>query len=457
MSMRDEPRQTVAVFGHVGQYNLGDEAAFEAVIRAVRVRRPAVSVIGISVNPEETSVRYGIPVFPIWRDVPVGTSVSSTSSVQQINTEPPTARTQQSLAKRLVKSIPGVVALFRLGRKVIWTLSIIGKEVAFLWRTYRLLRQVDLLAVAGSQHLNDYIVGPWNFSYTVFKWTVLAKWAGAKVALVNVGAGPLHTKLGKWFIRQVVTRSDFQSYRDESSVRCIQALGVAVSSPPVPDMVFGLISEHQQSNPRPFKSGGTVGVNLIPFNSPDYWVGADHGRYKHYIRIMADFVEWLLQRGNKVVLFPTQLTLDVEVIRDLREALNPRWKEADGLAEASVKSVDDLLAVLAEVDVVVASRFHGLIFSMLLEKLVLGISYAEKTEDLMTYMGQKDFVLDITSLEINQIQQTFQAIEARQSDIRSVLKWRLLGARRVVESQFDAVLGLLGPVVTQETLLKEHI
>ena len=43
---------------------------------------------------------------------------------------------------------------------------------------------IDLLIIAGSQQLIDYIGGPWAHSYTLFKWTLLAKAVNAKVAFV---------------------------------------------------------------------------------------------------------------------------------------------------------------------------------------------------------------------------------------------------------------------------------
>ena len=446
----DSEPVTVAVFGHVGQHNLGDEAAFDVVIKAVRARRSAVEIIGISVRPEDTRQRYGIPTFPIWRDVPSLTSVPDSIGGSQSGAHavPKTSVNQASPLKQAVKAIPGLASLFRFGWRALRLTLTSGREAAFLWRSYRMLRQVDLLAVAGSQHLNDYIVGPWNFPYTVFKWTAIAKLAGAKVAFINVGAGPLQTSLGRWFVRQAVAWSDFQSYRDESSVRCIQELGLNVSSPSVPDMVFSLFREKSRPSADPSRRSMVVGINPIPFNSADYWVGASEEKYQRYIRTMVEFVQWLLRRGHKVVFFPTQLSLDTKVIKNVRDALDPKLVNVESVAEASIKSIEDLSATLAGMDLVVASRFHGAIFSMLLEKPVLGIAYAEKTRDLMAYMGQGEYVMDITKLDLQEMQRMFQVIETRQTEIQAVLRTRLQEAKRRVEAQFDAVLGLLGPITT---------
>lgn len=438
----------VAVFGHVGQDNLGDEAAFKAVIEAAKSRRPSAEIIGVSVNPEETAVRYGIRTFPIWRDTPSSghRSEESTKAHRQERVQPVSSAEGAGRLKGFLRRVPGLFSLLRSVVHVFALVPVVMRESLFLWQTYRMLRQVDLLAVAGSQHLNDYVLGPWNFPYTLFKWTILAKFGGAKVAFLNVGAGPLQTTLGKWFIRQAVIWSDFQSYRDESSVRCIKELGVQAVRPSLPDMVFSLCPERQPSAVDAIEANLVVGINPIPFNSADYWVGGSQGNYEQYIHVMASFARWVLDRGCKVVFFPTQLTLDPLVIRDMLAQIDVNLFEQGRVAEASIKSIEDLFAAIASMDIVVASRFHGLIFSMLHEKPVLGIAYAEKTRDLMTYMGQADHVLGILELNLSEMQRRFCEIESNREQIAATLCRKKHDCRQAVEAEFDEAFSLLGTV-----------
>ena len=436
----------VVVFGHVGQDNLGDEAAFKAVIEATKSRRPSAEILGVSVNPVDTGLRYGIRTFPIWSDVPSasGLSADSTKVHMQDGAQQIARPEGAGRLKPLLRKIPGLFPLLRSVARMFALIPVVIRESQFLWKTYRRLRHVDLLAVAGSQHLNDYVLGPWNFPYTLFKWTILAKLGGAKVAFLNVGAGPLQTSLGKWFIRQAVTWSDFQSYRDESSVRCINELGVRDVRPSLPDMVFSLHTEQKPSARGEGDAGLVVGVNPIPFNSADYWVGGNYENYQRYIRTMASFAGWVLDRGYKVVFFPTQLTLDPLVIRDIMAQIDMNLVEQGRVVEASIKSIEDLSAAIASMDIVVASRFHGLIFSMLHEKPVLGIAYAEKTRDLMTYMGQADHVLGILELNLSEMQRCFGDIESHREQIRAILRRKTHECRQAVEAEFDEAFSLLG-------------
>ena len=56
---------TIAVFGHYGNQNLGDESITAAVIQNVRQRLPRARVIGLSGNPGDTRVRHGVDAYPI--------------------------------------------------------------------------------------------------------------------------------------------------------------------------------------------------------------------------------------------------------------------------------------------------------------------------------------------------------------------------------------------------------
>ena len=159
---------------------------------------------------------------------------------------------------------------------------------------------------------------------------------------------------------------------------------------------------------------------------------------------MASFARWVLDRGYKVVFFPTQLTLDPLVIRDIMAQIDMNLVEQGRVVEASIKSIEDLSAAIASMDIVVASRFHGLIFSMLHEKPVLGIAYAEKTRDLMTYMGQADHVLGILELNLSEMQRCFGDIESHREQIRAILRRKAYECRQAVEAEFDEAFSLLG-------------
>jgi polysaccharide pyruvyl transferase WcaK-like protein len=55
----------IAIMGHVGNENLGDEAIISAVIARLRAKAPGVELIAFTSNPDDTTARHGVPAHPI--------------------------------------------------------------------------------------------------------------------------------------------------------------------------------------------------------------------------------------------------------------------------------------------------------------------------------------------------------------------------------------------------------
>src|SRR5204862_5598308 len=56
---------TIAVFGHYGNENIGDEAIIEASIHNIRRRLPAARIVCLSLRPFDTEARHGLKTYPI--------------------------------------------------------------------------------------------------------------------------------------------------------------------------------------------------------------------------------------------------------------------------------------------------------------------------------------------------------------------------------------------------------
>ena len=77
--------------------------------------------------------------------------------------------------------------------------------------------------------------------YSVFKWSVIAKLCRAKLFFVSVGAGPFYSRMGKRLVRTALSLANFRSYRDESTVQRLQAIGFPANKDRVfPDLAFSL-------------------------------------------------------------------------------------------------------------------------------------------------------------------------------------------------------------------------
>jgi polysaccharide pyruvyl transferase WcaK-like protein len=446
--MQNPQPKSIGVFGHVGNLNLGDEALIAAVVQNIKQRYPDAQIYGFTLNPEDTQARHKIPAFAIRR---THKAVQPDKSTTYAQIDVPPAEVQAMYTehiKVICKTIPWLYTLAKWIYNSTSAFSNTFKELRFLIDCYKHLKNIDLLIVAGSQQLIDFIGGTWGHPYTLFKWSILAKVAQTKIAFASVGAGPIASPLSKRLIQCALTIASYHSYRDNSSQKLIERLGVPGPNPIFPDLVYSLQMPKQKQ--RSVSSSLLVGINPVPFSNPVYWPGSSVQSYKNYVCKLADFAMWIIKRGETVLFFPTQLNLDLPVINDIRMAMKRHrdW-EADceqKIIDWPIASFDDLITALSAVDLVVASRFHGVVIPYTLNKPVIGIAYHKKTFDLMEQMGQVEYALDILSFDLDSLKKCFIDLSSRRSLIQEELSHRISIQRDALCTQYDQLFQLLSRV-----------
>lgn len=427
----------IGVFSQGGLKNLGDEALFAAVIQNVRERMPDAEVIGFTVNPEDTELRHGIPTFPVCRlDRPTrrGTGIHASASAT-----PP-----MKLAgwKQRLKAVPGLAATVRFLRKAVRITREIALEPRFFWESYRRLKGVEVLLVAGSQQLND-IYGPWAFPLTLFRWSFLSRLTGTKFVLLSVGAGPLSSPTSRFLIRRVLRWCSYRSFRDVISSQLVEGLGVGGPNPVYPDLAYSLRLPATRPVPREGKKV-VIGVNPVPFYDGRYWATSNPTRYREYIEKFVRFTEWLDKNGYSTLFIPTQVRADVLTIEDIRTRLNRAASSTSVFSGRTIGGIDDLVSEIGRADIVVANRYHGILLSLALNKPVLGIAYHEKSRALLEQVAQGEYVLNAADFTTEDLILKTKSLHANIAQCKKEIASRLAPLRDALEQQYDAVFALIG-------------
>jgi polysaccharide pyruvyl transferase WcaK-like protein len=201
----------------------------------------------------------------------------------------------------------------------------------------------------------------------------------------------------------------------------------------------------QPAEPESARRRLQVGINPLPFCDERYWPEDNRELYQKYVRKLADFALWLNERGHSVLFFPTQLRADPPVIRDIQALLRGHGAVSleDPLRDRPLRSLDDLIVTISTMDIVVATRYHGVLLSALLHRPVLAVAYLEKTRDLMAQIGQSDYVVDIKSFDTKSLAQRFVVMESKSKTIRSEIERRTKTLRQTLRSEYGRVFGLL--------------
>lgn len=442
---------TVGIFGHYGNENLGDEAIIEAAIQAVRTFSPTARICGFSINPADTAQRYGIPAFPIRyfpnRQIAATPGAPSRGATASPAKASSSARSRVASLKDIVKRIPLAGRLLRSLRSLVNAPGELAHELRFLRDSRNRIRDVDLLLVSGSNQFLDNFGGVWGFPYTLLKWSILAKLTGAKLAFLSVGAGPIDSAVSRAFVRTALRLSDYASFRDEASRQLIENRKGRRFGDVFPDLAHGLtikIRDGSTDVDRRSAKRPTVGINPMPVYDRRYWHAPDDDRYWEYVGRLASFASMLCRDGYDVFFFPTQAR-DESVIRDILKKLDEDVCDSADRNDIvrDAKSVSGLMDVYAEADIIVATRFHGVLLALRAERPVLGICYFRKTRDLLRDMGQEACAVDLETFTASDLYERLKTLETNRAEALVQIRERGETYRAELRAQYAQVLELL--------------
>ena len=313
------------------------------------------------------------------------------------------------------------------------------REMAFLARSYRRVRGLDALIFAGSNQFLDNFGGPWAFPYTLLKWSILCRLAGCRVLFVSVGAGPLDLRLSKAMLRACLPLADYVSFRDAGSRRLLLGDSPSTARPVYPDLAHSLKFDAEPASarvPRP-TDRPVIGINPMPMYDERYWCAPDRDRYGAFVKQLAVFTHGLVHEGYPVFFFPTH-PKDAYVAADVIEAMRPLSKDCDLRCPdiRRPRTTQELISIIGEADIVVASRFHGILLGLHAWKPVLAICYYRKARELMRGLQQEQYAVDLDHLDAEDLRRKLKALERRAPEERLRIESVESTWRAMLEEQY---------------------
>jgi polysaccharide pyruvyl transferase WcaK-like protein len=404
--MKKGQPEKIALFGHFGTLNTGQEATLLAIVSRLRALLPGSELCCICSIPE---------------------SVDATLEVEAI---PHTARSVRIWDRRV--ALRTRLRMARIG------LSEEAREYVRIWRT---LADIDTFVIPGSNILTDAVVLSGWGPYGLFKWTLMAKLRRCRVMFVSVGVGPVVSARGRALLRFSFALADYRSYRDEPSSRVVRRSRFRKKGDEIyPDLVLDLQSP--TAAPAPARqSTPVVGLGLMEYDAR-YSVANPLGRtYERYLESLGTFACWLVDHGYDVRLLLGDA--DTGVIDAFEHELSTRFGSAilDRVAYRPTNSVEDLLSELRSTDFVVATRFHNVLMSMLVNKPVIAISFHHKVSSLMRQMGLSRYCNDLSRMDSETLIVQFQELVAQADDVRKVIQSGVEASRRALEEQYELLFG----------------
>lgn len=270
---------------------------------------------------------------------------------------------------------------------------------------------------------------------------------------VSVGAGPLHSRISRWLVRQTLHLADFRSYRDDETKTYLMGIGAPVTRDRVfPDLAFSIAHDVEGSQEAPKRIRPLVGLGLMLYRrelSSDF---SGTSTYASYLEQLVVFVEWLLRRDYDIRLLIGELS-DRSVVAEFKTLLKNRLAGYDEgrILDDPVVSVEGLLAQIAGTDFVVATRYHNVLLALALGKPAISISFHQKCTSLMKDMELLQYCQDIRDLDAQRLIEQFCQLEKNAGSVKRMIGERVSRCREQLEEQYEMIFAGDTPKIVRES------
>lgn len=400
-------RKRICFFGHFGSPNFGNEITLQTVLYHIRRQFPEADVVCICTGPEALAANQKIETVPISRTF----------------VKPGKLR---SRAARLLRRV------------------FIGapSELCRWFETFKTLKGTDMLIIPGTGLLTDaYGLLAWG-PYNLFKWSLVARVCHCRLLFVSVGAGPIYGALGRYFIKSALSMADFKSYRDNASMNYLKEIGLPTNRDRVyPDLVFSL---PERMLPRDGKKGDKrciVGLGVMPYAGKYSLATAGNAVYRKYLENLVEFAEWLLAHDYSIRLIIGEVS-DRTATEEFKSLLKTSLGtyEDNCVSDQPAASAEQLLSQIAATDIVVATRFHNVLFALLLNKPVISISFHHKCASLMAEMGLSEYCHDLNHMNAGRLIEQFQDLQKNAEKLKAAIRQKVEQLRKALDEQYSLIL-----------------
>jgi polysaccharide pyruvyl transferase CsaB len=330
----------VGIIGNYGHDNNGDEAILSGILTQLNtlgIRKGEIVIF--SNNPSNTESRYNIKAVPI---------------------------------------------LHKKGNFILSVLHTVKQS-------FKIMKDLDLLIIGGGGLLMDMYKRDAPLYSTL---GLLGYYAKCRVVIYGVGAGPITTKAGKFFIKTLANKADSISVRDVKSKELLKDIGIRKEIDIIGDPAFAIEPVRKRSKTNELKK---VAVTAVPYFSKQYWPQRDDSKYEAYVKGMAQNLDELIEKkGATVTFFSTKYPQDVEVTREIYDMMT--YKQFVRIKGENLHP-DEIVKLCAEQDLIIGTRLHSLILSVVASTPVLGVGYHHKVEHFLQALGKEEHFVEIGALQ----------------------------------------------------------
>ena len=236
-----------------------------------------------------------------------------------------------------------------------------------------------------------------------------------KIVLYCVGCAAIHQQSNKYLVNKIFNFVDLISVRDEDSKKLLENIGlenvISIYDPSF-NIKFKKNNENVKTNQRK-----KIGISVIPYYDKRYWPVSNNKIYSKYKRTIEKIINELTSTKYNVCIIPTT-AWDINVAKDIVKNV----KDKSSVRILYSYDENDLMNHIDEMDILITTRYHSLIFAISMEKPVIAIDYHPKTKSLIDRFNLHKYAVSIDEINSKRILDLVGKIENDREIINQIRK-----------------------------------
>ncbi len=287
-------------------------------------------------------------------------------------------------------------------------------------RTLNLYKRAKAAFVKGGGFLHDY--GGLTDTYKIYLFLYhinLALSMGIPVYIMPNSFGPFTSKMSRWMVKKCLSRCRLVCSRESISKKALMNM-CGIQSLLSRDLAMYLTKDSSfdvkkclTDNNISFHAGKMVGITVRPYRFPGN-PNADV-LYKDYKSSVCNLIIWLKRNGYHPLLIEHVFSenyheRDIICIKEIVKMTREKGYDVDVFSDLSL-NCRQMKSIYAEMDYLVGTRFHSVIFSLTENVPVIAITYGgNKGKGIMKDIGLSDFAIPIETVTGNALIKMFQEL-----------------------------------------------
>lgn len=296
--------------------------------------------------------------------------------------------------------------------------------------TYRSILRSDLVLIFDAILFDRSLLNPlFNYMSTLNMILPRARRGGKKMAMYNVGAGPVSTKLGTKMLRNIAELMDFITVRDVESGDILRDVGIADEK--IEDAADAALNApfaaERKTNSILRLNGIEDGVEFIAVNINAYldtWSEDSRGiSREEFLNSYAGAIDDVWATHKTPFLFVVTQHMDVDIANELSRRVNSA-KHFGVLSNRNLNH-EEIKAILGRAGLVVGMRLHSIILSASMCTPVVGLEYQPKVKYFMNSVGLGPYSLPFRDFNRENLAGLIEQAWSNRGDMQHHLRHRI--------------------------------